>query len=199
MGRPDTDFAYQGPVVSGATLGTWAPQSFDQARLAETALFAGGTYTVDLPLKPKPDPTALEQELAQHLADQQAADDANDPIAARNAGALAERARRWLSRIKDVPDGGTFPFRYTVYRLGDAIWVTTGGEPYNIIQVELRRRFPDHPILFSPVAGDMQIAYLLPADRYGKGLYQEQPSILDKGCLEILTDAIAAQITALLD
>ena len=51
--------------------------------------------------------------------------------------------------------------------------------------------------IFSPLAGDFQVAYLLPADRYGKGLYQEEPSILASGCLEILIEAVAERIQAL--
>jgi hypothetical protein len=39
-------------------------------------------------------------------------------------------------------------------------------------------------MIISPVSGDLQIAYLLPKDRYGVGLYQEEPSILGPGCLE---------------
>jgi hypothetical protein len=197
--QPNTDFYYAGPVVSGATLGAWAARPQNQARQAETARFAGGSYAVNLPLRAKPDRGALEQDLRMWLERQQAADAAGNAAEARDCGAHAERARRWLSRIKDIPDGQTFPFRYTVYRLGDAIWVTSGGEPYNIIQVELRRRFPSQPILFSPVAGDLQVAYLLPADRYGQGLYQEDPSILAQGCLEILTEAIADRIAALIE
>jgi hypothetical protein len=37
------------------------------------------------------------------------------------------------------------------------------------------------------------VAYLLPRDRYGRGLYQEEPSILAPGCLEELADAIERQ------
>ena len=82
-------------------------------------------------------------------------------------------------------------------------WSSTGiynyqsGEPYSIAQVELRRRFPAFALLFSPLSGALQVAYLLPADRYGKGLYQEEPSIMAPGCLEQLIDAIAARIEAL--
>ena len=72
--------------------------------------------------------------------------------------------------------------------------ITCAGEPYSVIQQELRRRFPDLTILFSPLAGEMGIAYLLPVDLYGKGLYQEEPSILAAGCLEQLTEAIAVRI-----
>jgi hypothetical protein len=37
----------------------------------------------------------------------------------------------------------------------------------------------------------------LARDSYGKGLYQEQPSILAAGCLETLIDAIADRIQTL--
>jgi hypothetical protein len=40
----------------------------------------------------------------------------------------------------------------------------------------------------------LQVAYLLPTDRYGRGLYQEEPSILAPGCLEGLAEALAARI-----
>ena len=41
------------------------------------------------------------------------------------------------------------------------------------------------------------MAYLLTAERYGAGLYQEEPSILAPGCLEALTGAIAGRIAAI--
>lgn len=197
MGPPATDFHYQGPVISGATLGTWAPAPLTSERLTQVSYFAGGVYAIDLPLKPKPDPAQLQQELQGWLDEVQAADAQGDTIAARDANARAERTRRWLARLKDIPDGGTLPLRYSVHRMGDALWITCGGEPYNIIQVELRRRFPDQAILFSPVSGDLQVAYLLPKDRYGRGLYQEEPSILAPGCLETLTETMADWIEEL--
>ena len=49
-------------------------------------------------------------------------------------------------------------------------------------------------MLLSPLAGDLQVAYMLPRDRYGKGLYQEEPSCLAPGCLEKLIEAMAEGI-----
>lgn len=46
----------------------------------------------------------------------------------------------------------------------------------------------------SPLDSGVQVAYLLPEDRYGKGLYQEEPSLLARGCLERLLAAIAERI-----
>tara|TARA_B110000495_G_scaffold186404_1_gene184926 strand:- start:699 stop:992 length:294 start_codon:yes stop_codon:yes gene_type:complete len=93
-----------------------------------------------------------------------------------------------------LPDADSFSMAFTVYRLGDAIWVTCGGEPYHVLQSALRRRFPQWTILVSPIDSGIQIAYLLPAESYGKGLYQEEPSMLAQGCLEHLLEAIALRI-----
>jgi hypothetical protein len=200
MGPPATEFEYQGPVISGATLGTWAHVPFTLERDQQVSVFRVGTYTVDLPHKPRPDPGALEQEIEQWSVRQKEADERGDRIAARDYGARGERARRWQERIKYMPetDGATYPLHFSVYRMGDAVWVMCGAEPYSIIQVELRRRFPDVAILFSSVTSDFSAAYLLPKDRYGQGLYQEEPSILAPGCLETLTDAIAHQVAQVL-
>jgi hypothetical protein len=197
MGPPATDYQYQGPVVSGATLGVWDDVPFTAERAAQVCRFAGGSYTVDLPLRPRPEPGALQQELDQWLSRQREADGRGDTVAARDFGARAERARRWIARLDTLPDGNTYPFHYSAYRLGDAIWATCGGEPYNLLQVELRRRFPDRALLLSPVSGDQPVAYLLPADLYGRGLYQEEPSILAPGCLETLIEAMADRIAGL--
>jgi hypothetical protein len=198
MGPPATDYQYQGPVVSGATLGVWDHEPFNAERLAQIACFEGGTHVVELPLKPKPDPLDLQQQLDKWLMRQKEAEAEGDTIASRDYGALAERARRWLGRLDTLPDGTTYAYHFSVYRLGDAFWVTCGGEPYSLLQVELRQRFPGTTILVSPISGDHGVAYLLPEDRYGKGLYQEEPSILAPGCLEKAIDAIAEQIAALL-
>lgn len=197
MGPPLTDFVYQGPVISGATLGDWRHRPVSDERMAAATIFQGGGYTVQLPQKPLPDATALEAEMEDWGTKQQEADERGDAIAARDFGARLERARRWLLRIRYLRDEPTYPYHFSVHRLGDAIWVTCGGEPYNVLQTELRRRFPAHPILLTPLSGDFQVAYLLPQDRYGLGLYQEEPSILAPGCLEILIEAIAERIAAL--
>lgn len=193
LGPPGTAFTYTGPVVSGATLGVWAHQPLDEAELVRQAIMTGGTHTVDLPVKERPSPDALRTELADWEARQRAADAAGDVTAARDAGARAERARRWLARLEGVA-GPTYTFHFSVHRFGDAVWVTCGAEPYSLLQVELRRRFPDQALVISPLNGDFQVAYLLPRDRYGRGLYQEEPSSLAPGSLELLIDAISAVV-----
>ena len=199
MGPPLTDFCYQGPVVSGATLGTWARVPLTDERQEQVSQFTGGCHTVDLPRKPGLDRENLRDELEQWEAREQEAEARGDAEAARDCGARAERARRWLGRLAEMPEGDTYPLRFSVYRMGDAVWVTTGAEPYSLLQVELSRRFPDLAMVVSPLAGDMPVAYLLSADCYGKGLYQEEPSSLGPGCLEKLIEAIAARIAEVIE
>ena len=194
MGTPGSDFHYQGPVVSGATLGAWGEAPFSEERWRGVRRFGGGFYSVDLPYKEGVDRETFARDLEEWTKREKEADVRGDAAEAQDCRARAERARRWLARLDDLPGGKTYALRFSVHLMGDAVWCTCGAEPYNLIQTELRRRFPDLTIVFSPLSGNMQVAYLLPKDRYGKGLYQEEPSSLAPGCLEILTEAVAQRI-----
>lgn len=194
LGPAAADYRYRGPVISGATIGTWEDAPHDAARTEATRRFEGATYTVELPLQSRADRSALEAQLDEWEARQREADQRGDRVAARDYGARAERARRWIGRVSALPAGDVYPFPFSVYRLGDAVWITTGAEPYNLLQTELRRRFPDHALLVSPLAGGQAAAYLLPRDRYGKGLYQEEVTSMAPGSLEMLIEAIAARV-----
>jgi len=194
MGPVGADYVYHGPVVSGATLGWWGNAPFTRERWSGAEAFSFGSDEAELPLKDLPTPDTLRAEIAEWEAKQQAADTAGDVTAARDSGALAERARRWIGRVEDLSGRSHYRVPFSVLRAGDAIWVTCAGEPYSVLQTELRSRFPEHVVMVSPLAGPMEIAYLLPREEYGKGLYQEEPSILAPGCLEGLTDAITARV-----
>ena len=197
MGPPAADFVYEGPVISGATLGVWRYVSFSAARQSEAARFAGGAYTVEIPLKERPDPRSIAEEFESWLAKQQDAGARGETKAARDYGARAERAKRWLARLQEIPPGDSYIAHFTVHRMGDAFWITTGGEPYSLIQRELRQRFPRFAMMVSPLSGDFQVAYMLPRELYGKGLYQEEPSIAGPGCLETMIEAVAGRVAEL--
>jgi len=200
LGPPDTDYVYEGPVVSGATLGIWRhhPMSDDRRRHAGT--YHEAAFDVDLKLKDLPALEQLQSDLERYSEEQKQADQAGDAERARDLGARAERCRRWQGRVENLPQTEQFALRCTVWRMGDAIWVTCGGEPYNQLQTKLRERFPDLILLVSPLSTDcLSIAYLLPEDRYGIGLYQEEPSSLAPGCLEVLIENFAEQIGCALE
>lgn len=199
MGPPATDFEYQGPKVSGATVGVWAHVPFKEDRIMQVAQFSGDTYKIDLPLKSRPDREKIKEEMEEWKAKELEAEEQGDDTKALDYRAHSERALRWMGRLDSIPPGKTYPMPFSVYRMGNAIWVTCGGEPYQLIQTELRKKFPEFAILFSPLVGIMNIAYLLPRGSYGKGLYQEEVSLLAPGSLEILTEAISDKIEEIIN
>ena len=59
---------------------------------------------------------------------------------------MAERKRRLLHRLSQLPRGDAFPLQVVLWRMGDAFWLGVQGESYSLLQTELRRRFPGTPI-----------------------------------------------------
>jgi hypothetical protein len=190
MNPPTQDFVYAGPVISGATLGTWHNQPQTKQHIAAAERFAGRSHTVNLPQRARPSRAELEQALQGFLDQQADADRKGETVAARDLGARAERVRRAIGRMHNLPPGETYAYTYTVRRFGDAFWIGVGGEPYNALQTDVRAAFPDHPVIIAVLAGESAISYMLKADRYGKGLYQEEPSVLAPGCLEQVTASV---------
>jgi len=97
------------------------------------------------------------------------------------------------------PAGPTFPWKVAVWRIGDALWICVQGEPYSQLQVELRQRFPRHPILVAAVGYDWGLGYLPTRDRYGKNLYQQNIAIVEPGSLENGIDEISRKIELLFE
>ena len=188
-------FEYTGPVISGATLGIWQHVPIDPSRRAAIATWDVRRLIVSLPYrKDLPQRAALEAEQRLWQQREQQARQAGDELQMRDARAMVERQTRTLTRIQHLPPGEEFPFPVEVWRLGDAIWVAVGGEHYQKLQRELRQRFPETPIVVGTLANGSNVWYVLDADSYGRGLYQESVSILAQGSLERLIDAIVGEI-----
>ncbi|MDA0710076.1 MAG: neutral/alkaline non-lysosomal ceramidase N-terminal domain-containing protein [bacterium] len=198
LGAPERDFSYQGAVISGATLGTWSQVEATGVRMDAISEFSTTVFTVDLPYILLPTLEELEARIELWKDKQRQADQIGDSLSARDAGAQAERALRWAGKIVDLPVGKAYAMSCAVLRMGDAVWVTTGGEPYNSIQRALRERFPQVTLVFTPLTGPMNVGYLLSEACYGQGRYQEQPSVLAKGCLELLLAAVGEKIASIL-
>ncbi len=198
LGPAEHDFVYQGPVVSGATLGDWAYEPLHDDHRATAQAFDVQQFEIDLPLGALPDPATLVREMQTYEETEETAREAGDAIAERDAHAMAERSRRWIARLENLPGGETYTCQYRVLRTGDAIFATVLGEPYSNLQTELQDRFPDVVVIVSPISSNLQAAYLLPRDRYGLGLYQEEPSPLAPGCLELLIDSVGNSIEQIL-
>jgi len=172
---PGTQFAYTGIVASGANLGTWEYRPCDEAQLARASrLEAVLTY---VELARKDDLGVVE----------------SAPGAPPESPQEREkRLRREFLRL-ELGDGPTHAMPLWAWRLGEALLVAVGNEPYSDFQTELRRRFAGTPLLvLMTVNGG--VGYLPPRDTYGSGRYQEQQSPYAPGCLE---DAIEAAANAL--
>lgn len=192
-------FVYTGAVVSGATIGTWQYQPESSEQLRSASDWRSAVCEVDLPFRddlPRREELLADQRRFQ--AEEQAALAANDAQRAREARAMTERATRRLVRVADLPDGGTFPYRAELWRAGKAIWIPLDGEHYNVLQRSLRERFPDYTLIVGTLANGSNVWYLPDADSYGKGLYQEEASILARGSLETLTAALTESIQKLI-
>jgi hypothetical protein len=193
-----TQFVYAGPVVSGATLGTWRHEPVSTAAAEHQKQWRSAAF--DLPLAYRPELTTKEQtqsDLAHWQAEEQKAAAAGESLAARDAHAHVERMTRQLWRLSALP-AGQFPLRVTIAQLGEALWVFVPGEHYQILQTALRERFPDRPILVTTLTAGWQPGYIPAADTYGRGIYQSDIAVVAAGSAERIIDEVGNRIAALI-
>jgi hypothetical protein len=192
---PGTRFVYTGPVVSGATLGTWAHVPVDAPARQRQACWRLRRWTVELAYRPElPTPEKIDAERAHWQASEQAALAGGDAARARDCRAMVERWARWRTRVTDLPPGPVFPLPVTLWQVGDAVWLAVEGEHYQLLQQELRGRFRGTPLVVATLANGSRPAYLPAAGAYGKGIYQESIAVLASGCLERLIEAVAEEL-----
>ncbi len=196
---PNTVYEYQGPVISGATIGEWKHRPLDDDRSGELAMWQLQRTTVQLPyLDDLPSRKDIADQFDHWQREEQSASEAGDEQKAADARAMVERMRRWKTRTSALPDSEKFPYPLTIWRMGDAIWVAVDGEPYNLLQRRLRERFPGVPIMVMVLADGSKAWYLPTAETYGKGIYQESMAILKQGSLETMIDAAGNVIEELI-
>lgn len=192
------DYVYRGPVISGATLGEWDFSTAEPARAAAWNQFAlrrfsvSLAYCVDRPLLADllAERDACEQAKQQALA-------AGDAIEARDQHALIERLSRAITRWGGCPPGDTFPYQVALLRIGEAVWIFVESEPYQWLQTELRRRFPQWTIVVVVLFDGWRCSYLPRAEDYGTGVYPDVIAMLARGSLETLVDGIAEELAHL--
>lgn len=190
---------YTGAVISGATIGTWQTQPVDVDRA--TALTRWRYWDTQIELPYREDlitKEKLEQDRTHWQEVEQSARDAGNVAAAADARAMVERMTRRLVRVRDIPPGDQYPFRIRLWLLGDVVWVVLEGEHYNVLQRTIRAAFPGTGVVVATLANGSRCWYLPDAESYGKGLYQEDASILAKGSLETLTETIIEEVSAIL-
>ena len=185
---PNTRFEYTGPVVSGATLGEWKYNELPDEFSDSNASWQLVRQIIPLPIRPG---TPTTQEVETELAEWEKKD-------TPDARAMAERKRRLLHRLSQLPAGDNFPLEAVVLRLGGAVWIIIQGEHYSVLQKVLRERFPKTPLIISTVASHWGASYLPPKELYDKGIYQESIAITAAGSLEKVIETIGGQIEELL-
>jgi hypothetical protein len=194
-----TKFEFAGPVLSGATLGTWShvalgPEDLGSAcrwNLNHKAIEL--QYRADLPTRDQ-----ARSELARWQAEERSAQVSGDPAALKRNRAMAERFQRLVNRLNHLPPGDTFPLPVWLLQLGGAIWVFVEGEHYHLLQRRLRDRFKGLPVLVATLANGARPAYLPTRDAYDRGIYQESIAVLAAGSLERVIEAIASEIRSMI-
>ena len=191
-----TEYFYAGPVVSGATIGTWHDRSihgmkkrecekWKHARWQEPLKYREGIGTV----------AGVSAERDTLLAQECEARGANRLAEAADLRALAERKTRLLQRLSQLPEGTHYPLQVVLWEMGQAVWIIVQGESYSLLQTTLRERFPDLILIVATIAGDWGASYLPPREVYGKGIYQETIAVVEAGSLEQLIESISARIS----
>lgn len=193
---PGTEMRYAGPVVSGATLGTWTHEPVADERVSAIRRVRAVQFHVDLPFKDLPPRATLEAQLEEWKAKEDAARQAGQVLEARNSRAYVERLRRALRGIEHITPGGSYRYPIRVWQIGEGVFVLLSGEPYNVLQRTIRTRFPRTPLLVGVLCNQSHVGYLLPQEDYGKGIYQDAASAVAPGCLEKIMEAIIAQLSA---
>jgi hypothetical protein len=193
MSPPGTRFEYTGPVISGATLGTWRHVPLAAGQRRAKSLWQMRRWTVDLPYRRELlSSEQIEAERSRWQREEEVARQAGDAGRVRDCRAMVERMTRWRTRVTVLPPGDVFPLPVTLWRMGDALWLAVEAEHYQYLQTALRQRFAGVPIVVMTLANGSRPTYLPTADAYGKGIYQESIAVLAPGCLESLTEAIGA-------
>lgn len=193
LAPPGHDFVYQGPVISGATVGVWKYEPLAETRRQDAGRWQRRRWHCPLPYREElPSRHEVEAERARCAELEAAALAAGDPQAAADHRALLERQTRMLARLKHLPDGPTYPYVMCAWKIGDAVWLGVQGEPYNLLQTAVRARFPGTPIFVLSLCDSWGPSYLPPAATYGQGLYQESIAVTAPGSLEKVIDEAAA-------
>ncbi len=194
---PATSFRYQGPSISGTTLGLWEHVPFSGKERAAAARWRRRRWTV--PLAYRSDMPSLEQahlDRERWKAEETVAHTAGDETKAADCRGKAEQASRLIDKLSLLPPGPEYPLAVLLLQTGDAFWLAVEAEHYNVLQRELRERFPDVALIVMTLMDGGRVAYLPTADTYGKGLYQETIAVLAPGSLERLIEEVSAELAA---
>ncbi|MEY3457063.1 MAG: hypothetical protein RL215_220 [Planctomycetota bacterium] len=192
--HPGAQYTYRGPVLSGTWIGEWKHEPLPAAALAGHAEWNWHQLILEVPYRH--DLPTIEETIASRarwLAEEQRVRQlgaANHQEELRVIRANTEQLTRQLTRLEALAPGRCCPLKITLGISGDAIWVFTPGELYQVFQQTLRQRFAPRPVFITTLTGDWQPGYIPPAASYGYGIYQEVIAATAPGSLEVLIEEI---------
>src|SRR5690606_20431917 len=130
----------------------WRNVPFDETAERAARSWSAWHGTIPLPYRTDLPPTPqVADELRRLERSEQESRAAGDEKSAQESRVLAERRRRELARRLALPSGDHYPWQVSAWRMGDAVWLCVQGEPYSLLQTELRRRFPNTPIVVASI------------------------------------------------
>ncbi|MDZ4683809.1 MAG: hypothetical protein SH850_01890 [Planctomycetaceae bacterium] len=192
---PGTEYRYTGPVLSGATIGTWQHQPLSADDLDQQTTWKWEQLTVELPYRH--DLPTVEQTTAERdhwLTEENRARAAGDQDRLRGCRAQVEQRTRQLARLAALVPGRAYPLVVHLGLLGDAVWIFLPGELYQAFQIALRARFAPRPVVIATLTNEWQPGYIPPASTYGYGIYQEIIAATSPGCMETLIETISRAV-----
>jgi hypothetical protein len=176
MEPPGAQLGYAEVVESGASLAVWRHEPDEPSQELRAI-----RTPVSLPLKNWPSTEELEKQ-RRECSDR----------------ALEERLRRKLNIRLGVGKGSSFELPVHVWRIGDAVLLGSCCEAYSVLQLELRRRFPDTTIVCMNLING-SIGYVPPAELYDSDVYTVWQTPFDRGSYERLFETMIREIRDVLN
>lgn len=195
------DFAYRGPVFSGATLGDWRFQDVTPEHQTRATAFRYRRLEVKLDYLPHLPVTTttsapgavtiddVKQEIVTLGQQEATASPQGNSAEAARLRALIERKRRLIERVAPLP-AGQYPYLVEIWDIGDVTWIAIDGEPYHAVQSAVQAKFPDRMLIFITLSNGARASYLPTREAYSKPLYQVEVAVVAAGSLERVIDAI---------
>ncbi|MBA63593.1 MAG: hypothetical protein CMJ76_14655 [Planctomycetaceae bacterium] len=184
-------YSYDGAVVSGATIGVWSYKPFSESELEDLSSFTSWSREVLLNYREDLGTAASVSQKIDELEAVQGSADARawTEVQQRDHRALLEREHRKLTRISKLESIESFTYTIRSWSVGEIVLLGLNGELYNCYQTRVREAVGDRAVVVGTLADGSDCWYLLDQASYGKGLYQEEASVIKQGGLEMLIEA----------
>ena len=191
MPKVPAKYSYDGAVISGATIGTWSYKDFSDSEIQDLSGFQRERRDVLLEYREDlgtVDSVSARIDQLESLKSSEAAENWTT-VEKRDNRALLERERRKLTRLSTLESIEDYTYIIRCWTIGEIVLLGLNGELYNCYQTKVREAVSDRAVVVGTLADGSDCWYLLDESSYGKGLYQEDASVIKQGGLETLVAA----------